>query len=796
MGLASLDAALSGLRVAQQQINLISTNIANVGTPGYTRKILPQTAQSVGGVTIGVLSQTITRNVDINLERDLWTQVSGTGLLDVKQNYLSKVDAFHGPPDKELSVAAALARLQDSFSNLSDSPQDVFRLAGTVDQAVDTATKINDLARFLNTLRNDAQNELESTVTRINDLLGQIAATNEAVRGGGNANRSIAAQADQRGNAVKELAQLIEITYFMRGDGVMVVQTNQGVELAGETVTGLTFNPTPLSAQSYYPESAGAVYVGNAATGMVADITGRLPGGKIGGLLELRDTTFPRQSAQLDEVAHKLALRLEAQGLRLFTDASGNVPSNAPPNLSIDPPTAVAYVGFASQMRVNNNIIANNRLLQQGTYGATLPNGSTEVIRRVVEFGFGSVDYQEAIGGVDLDVSGNAPPNNTLQSYLGLRSQNTVNGTRNLSAFAAPADLISAADGALDPGSNTMRFTFEEPDLSLGPINIDINLASVTNTAGNLTQDIIAYINGTIIPGLLPAPASQNTLTSMGVVFSEGSNGQLVVTANADITTDGTVVANGMGEDGLALLGFAEDTFEPTDPYFDIQVGNRDFVRITIEPADDETDLLAKLQVVTGLAVEDFSVSPDGFLRLRPGNDYDDPDFGGDLQIVGGPFTASAAGVGVGVVPNGIGIVTALFGSFTTGPLVENSPVENVNYSSLVDASIGSGTTSFRTSYLGPGANISTGVAGAGKIVEFGQKMISQQTQELLLTQTRFEDEDTLRQALERQFADESGVNLDEELGNLIVIQNAYAAAARVLNAVDQLFEELLNTVR
>jgi flagellar hook-associated protein 1 FlgK len=51
MGLSALDAALSGLRVSQQQINVISNNVANASTPGYTRKILPQSSQALLGVT-------------------------------------------------------------------------------------------------------------------------------------------------------------------------------------------------------------------------------------------------------------------------------------------------------------------------------------------------------------------------------------------------------------------------------------------------------------------------------------------------------------------------------------------------------------------------------------------------------------------------------------------------------------------------------------------------------------------------------------------------------------------------
>lgn len=802
MSIGALDAALSGLRVSQQQISNISTNIANVSTPGYTRKILPLSSQAVNGITTGVNAETIIRNVDLNLQRDLWTQVSQTELLDVKETYMNRIQQFHGPPDKELSIAAELGRLHDSFAALADSPEDPFKRLNTINQAEATAEKINNFSRLITQLRNDAQEEMRTVVTRVNDLLSQVSDFNRQIREHLAVGRSSATIADKRDEVVKELSGLIDITFFTRGDGVMVVQTNQGVEMVSDRVTPLTFNPTPQSATTYYPNSAAAVYVGNPATDTFSvDITARSPGGKLGGLLELRDQTFPKQMAQLDELAHKLALRFEAQGLRLFTDPSGNIPSDAPPDPTTLPnPTPVAYVGFSATIQVNDLVLANHALLQQGTYGASLSTGSNEVIRRVMEYAFGDVDFQQAIGNIDLRVSANAPPNDTLQNFLGIHSENTVTGTRNLGNFLAPADFITAANGELDPGTDTFRITFEEPDLGLGPINVDISLGAVPDTGGNFTQDLIAYITGTVIPGL-PA-LSQAALTSMNVQFSESLNGQLVIESQGDITLDATAVPNGMGDDGLAFLGFAEGTTEAVDPYFDVQVGNSNPVRITIHPADDETDLLAALQAVTGLGVEDITLSTDGFLRLRPGGSYTNPDFGGDIRLIAGTGSSQGAGantvIGPGTIPNGLNIVSALFGSFGTGPLQDLSPITDVGYASQTDASATPPipTVAFRATLLGPGADISTNIFSSLRLTDFAQKMVNEQTQEQILIQSRKADEDSLKETLQQQLLNESAVNIDEELGNLIVYQNSYNAAARVITAVNQLFEELLNAVR
>ena len=122
MSLTALNTALSGLRAAQSQINVISNNVSNASTPGYTRKLAPQSTQVVDGVGIGVRTENILRQVDLNLERNLWTQISATGELNIKESYLERVEQFHGPPDAELSVSAELARLEDSFAALSEVP--------------------------------------------------------------------------------------------------------------------------------------------------------------------------------------------------------------------------------------------------------------------------------------------------------------------------------------------------------------------------------------------------------------------------------------------------------------------------------------------------------------------------------------------------------------------------------------------------------------------------------------------------------------------------------------------------
>jgi flagellar hook-associated protein 1 FlgK len=45
--------------------------------------------------------------------------------------------------------------------------------------------------------------------------------------------------------------------------------------------------------------------------------------------------------------------------------------------------------------------------------------------------------------------------------------------------------------------------------------------------------------------------------------------------------------------------------------------------------------------------------------------------------------------------------------------------------------------------------------------------------------------------AIQQRFNSESGVNIDTELSNLIVLQNAYAANARVMSTIQSMFATL-----
>lgn len=821
MSFMALNSALSGLRVAQQQLNLISNNVSNATTPGYTRKVLPQSSQVLNstGEVIGVRTDMMFRRVDLDLEAELWTQISSVSASDVKASYLDRVEKFHGSAEKEYSIAAQIASLKDKFAALSDSPADGFLLQSTLSQAKAVAGKFNDFGKLITELRNDAQDEMTQVVDRINALLETVAKINGDIKGTASVGRSSANLEDHRDEALKELSTYIDITHFVRGDGVVVVQTKTGVQLADESVTPMFFDSQMIGPTTTYPGTLSGVYTGGDPNINPAafDVTGTGLGGRLGGLIELRDDMLVQYQTQVDELAHKIALRFEAQGLRLFTDPSGAVPLDTPPDPGSGTP--VTYVGFASVIQVNDNVINDITLLQQGTYESDrqIPAASNEVIRRVIQYAFGDVGFQTAAGTMDLNLGGGATD---LQEWLGLPSGNNVVGGINLADFNRIDDpgTAGAQDMMLElqeffpdyPNNDIFRITFSDPDLGLGNMVIDVDLSAASAafplnppTVNNALDQITSYINDQITTAVTGTPA----FAGYDAVATRNSYGQLVIQSRGDVTTAASGFANAMGTEAFAALGLSEDFFEAEDPYFDVQVGSNTPVRITIAPGDDVNDLIDKLEYdpLTGSGVPGLNVSFDvgtGRLTLRPGmaDSAGGPDFGGDLRIVAGPHRTDASvavNATLAALPEGVSVAGALFGNFTIvgTDVIEASPVTNVNYRS--ETAAGSGVfVPFRRINLGPEANQMTGILSGSNIIDFSQKMINSQAQDILLNKSSGEDAGALRDLLQERLMNESGVNIDEELSNLIVIQTAYAAAARAVTAASEMFDDLLNAFR
>ena len=85
-----------------------------------------------------------------------------------------------------------------------------------------------------------------------------------------------------------------------------------------------------------------------------------------------------------------------------------------------------------------------------------------------------------------------------------------------------------------------------------------------------------------------------------------------------------------------------------------------------------------------------------------------------------------------------------------------------------------------------------TGSPFSGSISTFLRQVISQQGEDADSANNLKQGQDVVLSSLQQRFNDGSSVNVDQEMATLLTLQNAYAANARVLTTVKQMFDTLM----
>jgi flagellar hook-associated protein 1 FlgK len=79
-----------------------------------------------------------------------------------------------------------------------------------------------------------------------------------------------------------------------------------------------------------------------------------------------------------------------------------------------------------------------------------------------------------------------------------------------------------------------------------------------------------------------------------------------------------------------------------------------------------------------------------------------------------------------------------------------------------------------------------------GSLTTYLRQVLSQQGEATTSANNLKQGQDVVLNALKQRFNDTSGVNVDQEMANLLTLQNSYSANARVLSAVKSMFDALI----
>ncbi|MDB5622296.1 MAG: flgK [Devosia sp.] len=314
MGLTtSLSNAVTGLRVNQDSLAILSRNIANQGTPGYHRQSL-NIADYNGQTSSYARTLGTNRAFNTSLQTYYTRQVSDAANSSVQASYLDRLGTFLGKPGSAGSLDTVYGNLQKAMQGLATSPDDYTTRADAVAQAQTMAEALNRLSGNIQSMRSEAEGQIAAEVQNLNGMLNSLDEVNERLLDLGMDDASRASLLDQRDRLVSSVAELIDVKAAYRSDGTVSLMTRSGVGLLDGQPSVFKFSAVGrVSATSEYNSDPALSGVGALTlvtpSGLELDLQrmGTLQGGQLGGLLTLRDQTLVEAQSQLDEVAAGLA---------------------------------------------------------------------------------------------------------------------------------------------------------------------------------------------------------------------------------------------------------------------------------------------------------------------------------------------------------------------------------------------------------------------------------------------------------------------------------------------------------
>lgn len=352
----ALDAQRFGLEVAGQ-------NIANVNTPGYSRREV-QLAESAptdrlsAGNGVDIAGMRSVR--DQLLERRLRQERPPAAREQAIADSLSMVEVALGSPGKSLD--ANLTAFFDSFATLADDPTSATGRQGAVLQGTTLASAFHDMANRLVDAQRDANNRVRASVDEVNSLSARIASLNDAIgAAGGNTGQASTLQ-DEQGELVRRLSELVDVSAIQRTEGGLDVSLGNGSPLAvGNKSYALTATP----------QAPNGFYAITDASGFT--VTATITGGSVAGQIKVRDTLIPNYQTQLDTLAFTMVSQVNTIEATAF-DANGAAAPNFFTPLG-------SSAGAAAAIAVNPAVVANSALV--GAADATGAAGNNNAARAI-----------------------------------------------------------------------------------------------------------------------------------------------------------------------------------------------------------------------------------------------------------------------------------------------------------------------------------------------------------------------------------------------------------------------------
>lgn len=312
MTTASLEILKTRSATDRQALNIASENLALASVDGHTQKDVYVKRLSTTGALTGVSLSDRIRRFDPLLQSECYKGNSDLSHYQTTDKVLQQINFMFGSKGGEFSFSSDLAALAQSFYNAGNSA-DPYQKSVVVNNAVQLSNNLTNMTNQLQTIKTQSDSAMLEAVNAINGLLQRVSDLNTQIVNTLHLTQDATDLQDQRDLAIHELSAYVDIDARLNpNSNIMVVSLRSGdTILNGQIVVGdsptipvsFTFTPTVIASPG---APVNPVMLGT------LDVTNRIKGGVLGGLIESRDSIIPNLQAELDELTRNMRDQINA----------------------------------------------------------------------------------------------------------------------------------------------------------------------------------------------------------------------------------------------------------------------------------------------------------------------------------------------------------------------------------------------------------------------------------------------------------------------------------------------------
>lgn len=291
----------TGISAYQRALATVSNNIANVNTDGYARQdiqIGSNQPRLLGGgyIGTGVRFDRVKRQYDEFIESNLRNSTSELKAQEPLLSYVNRVIDIMG--DANIGLTSAMNLFFQSARDLSSDPASTVQRSIFLRDADGLASRFRQLSSQLETLNQETEQAVTTTLGQVNSITIQLAQLNKQMSKHPSSSQQPSELLDQRDLLLRNLSGLISMKTTFADNGAVLVSVgdtiSQGVLVRDESARAISMNPSVTE-----PNKLEFVIDAYGTPEGLPNITS----GQLGGIISFRETVLNPALNSLNDLA-------------------------------------------------------------------------------------------------------------------------------------------------------------------------------------------------------------------------------------------------------------------------------------------------------------------------------------------------------------------------------------------------------------------------------------------------------------------------------------------------------------